>query len=231
MTDAETTTDADLLELVSRTTPIHEGGHVAMAWLLGGDAAIGGPVTCVETAWTLGSAEVWLEKPAEKYWHEALSLVTYGLPIANQLRGWAEDMVHIFQAGDIAIVRAESRGLFKLPPAGTHFPKRPAQARLIAKARARGESKPDSDTKSAKSLLGYLSAGTEAAEHWRDWLLDRTWTLARHPLFDAIVDAIAEALRIHQTLTREEVLAIIHAITDRPPAEPRPAAGTSGYYA
>jgi len=211
-----------------RITPTHEAGHVAAAWCLAGDAAIRGPVTCVEEAWTGGSATVGLDYPGD----EALSAAWYsaiaGLPPSAAVRDYAESMAMIFLAGGIAEVHAgDHLGKFEIPT--VHEPT-PKQAALVVAAIAAGETKPEGDWESTKKLLRAISASDAEADSYLAWLMDRTWRLVLNQLFGRIVDALVPELVAHPTLERDEVLAIIHRVVDPPPFTPFPKhSSPSGY--
>jgi hypothetical protein len=210
------------------STAYHEAGHVAAAWILGGDAAIRGEVTIVANEWCRGSATVgsgFEPGEMEEAWYQAIN----GEPIDPALRLRVESDVIVTLAGlKTAIVASRRHKRFAWPEEGSPVAlalELQAAGHRLAAAKA-GQSGMDSDYVDLE--LGWITADVDERAAYRAWLDRRAWQLVDfHPLLWRLVDALVGPLMQRRTLSREEVIAIIAAtIHPEPTALP---SGSSGY--
>lgn len=212
--------------LTRAVTPLHEGFHVAAAWILAGDEAIRGAISCVESGLdglVLGFAHVGVPLPSSLARREAWVSSLGGLPAPSWVRDAIEVESMILLAGYVGEAHGKENGRL------TEIETTPSAEYLARQDAAieRGDVMPESDLETVKKLLAEVVADPVECADWYRLLVTRTYNLTRHPLFWPIATAIGHELGRYQEITADKAIRTCHYVAD-PPAEPHPA--TAGYY-
>jgi hypothetical protein len=196
---------------ISAVTQTDEGGHVAAAWILLGDAGIRGSVSCVQDGWSGGYSHVGPDPVSDELlddgWHASL----LGMPMPAAVREYVETLAMILLAGSAGVSVRASRERFTVANSLT-----PAEAAPIVAAIARGETQQDSDSLRVDRLLAGVCASPEEAGAYRAWLQCRVDRLAEMDGFRLVATAIAHELTVHAVIDRGTVIRTIAHALDLP---------------
>lgn len=202
----------------------HEAGHVTAAWVLLGDAGIIGEVSIRADLGTDGHAEVGPVIEADELL-EARRLTLLGDPVPALLRDKVECRVIVLMAGMVAELdlRERTHTPDPVPPVAGSPAAKAIERRVLAAMEAvvRGEeADAPGDLAHERELLAALTTSRDEADAYRTVIKHRTWHLVtRNRLFRPIADAVAARLLEHESLSRVELLRLIHASIGIPPPE------------